>query len=91
MALSKSIETPSGAAATYWRIVRASFDAIEGTAWYVLAGYLDQGARDAGREFMKEIPFTIQIPEGVAMEEMTRAYMYADAKTRPAFDGATDS
>lgn len=90
MALQKAIDTPIGAAATYWRIVRASFDAVQGTAWYVLAGYLDQDARDTGKEFMKEVPFTIAIPEGVALEEITRTYMYADAKTRPAFDGATD-
>lgn len=86
MALLKPIEHPrTGAVATYWRIVRATFDE---PANYVLAGYLDKAARDAGREPMQEISIFV---ERARDAPMSRIDMYADAKTRGEFKDATDS
>lgn len=96
MAIEKPIEIeidgkPTGTLATYWRIVRADFDVRENRVWYVMAGYLDKASRDAGKGPLKEMAFTLHIPEGVALEQVTREFMYNDAKAeREQFRDAKD-
>lgn len=91
MALSKAIDTDTGAQATYWRMTRVAFDVIAGTVWYVLAGYVGAEVRAAGKNPLREQAFTMPLPAGVAPEQIGRAELYADAKTREAFAGAVDA
>lgn len=46
MALLKSIPTPFGIPATYWRIIRQN-ESFDGLTEVYLAGYADQAARQA--------------------------------------------
>ncbi len=91
MALSKAIDTGTGAQATYWRVTRMTFDVIAGSVWYVLAGYLTADARATGKDPLCEQPFTMLLPEGVAPERIGRTELYVDAKVREEFVGATDA
>lgn len=90
MALSKSIDTEVGAAATYWRIVRVNVDLIERTVWFLLDGYVSQQAREDGKSPIKQQPLTVPLEEGVQPEDLGRTELYAFAKTQDAFDGAAD-
>jgi hypothetical protein len=89
MALSKSIDTDIGAPAAYWRITRADFNLIDNTAWYALSGYVSKAARDAGKGGIVDKSFSF--PLVVAPEEITRAALYANAKTREEFADAVDA
>jgi hypothetical protein len=91
MALSKALDTDTGAQATYWRVTRVAFDVVEGSVWYVLAGYLTADTRAAGKNPLRERAFTMPLPEAVAPEQIGRAELYIDAKTREEFAGASDA
>lgn len=99
MALSKTISTDKGVAATYWRIVRVDFDVVERKVWFVMNGYASKEVREADeKKFLAQQPFTLTLPEGVVPEDVGRAEMYAYAKTAPQensntpmFDGAADA
>lgn len=85
MAIQKSIKHPrNGAAAAYWRLVRATFSEPVN---YVLAGYLDKATYRDGLDPIQEV--TIEV-ENAKDLPLSRADMYAHAKSRPEFSGATD-
>ena len=87
MAIRKSIELErTGATAVYWRLARAHFRA-DGSADYVLAGYVNKAAATAGKDPIIEQTYEIADGRNAAL---SRADMYTDAKTRPEFAGATD-
>lgn len=88
MALSKSIDTDSGAAATYWRIVGGSYDLVSNTFQYVLAGYVDEAARIAGKAPLKQMAFQLSLGEGVTPESLSRSTLYTRTKTFVPFNGA---
>ncbi len=90
MALSKSVEIDSGAAATYWRIVRVDIDLIERKAWFALSGYLSAEARQAGKAAATQKSFTMDLPPDTEPEAIGRADLYAFAKTQEMFADATD-
>lgn len=86
MAIRKSIELErTGATAVYWRVARANFQG--GSADYVLAGYVNKAAYAAGKDPVVETTYEIADARNAAL---SRADMYADAKTRPEFAGAVD-
>lgn len=91
MALSKAIDTDTGAQATYWRVTRVDFDVIAGTVWYVLAGYVGLEARTGGKTPLREQAFTMPLPDGVTPEQVGRTELYADAKARDEFADAVDA
>lgn len=85
MAIQKSIEHPrNGAVAIYWRLARATFSEPVN---YVLAGYLSKAAHRAGLDPIQEM--TVEIANAKDLP-LSRADLYAHAKTRPEFTGATD-
>ena len=85
MALQKPIEHPrNGAVAAYWRLARVTFAEPVN---YVLAGYLNKAAYRAGLDPIQEV--TVEI-ENAKDAPLSRADIYANAKTRPEFAGATD-
>lgn len=86
MAIRKAIELDrTGATAVYWRVARAHFR--NGSADYVLAGYVNKVAYNAGKDPIVEVTHEIADARNAAL---SRADMYADAKTRPEFVGAID-
>ncbi len=91
MALSKLIETDSGGTATYWRIIQVNADVVAGTAWFVLAGYRDEAARQDGKKPMMERPFTAAIPEETTVEDMTRNQLYSFVKAQEEWADAEDA
>ena len=91
MALSKALDTDTGAQATYWRVTRVAFDVVAGSVWYVLAGYLTADTRAAGKNPLRERAFTIPLPAGVAPEHFGRTELYIDAKAREEFADASDA
>ena len=91
MALSKSIDTDSGVAAVYWRIVRVDVDLKVRTIWFVIDGYVSHQAREAGREPVMQKPMTLPMPEDAEPESYTRATLYAYVKGLEAFAGAVDA
>ena len=89
MAIRKSIELErTGATAVYWRLARAHFRA-DGSADYVLAGYVSKAFFAAGKDPIVETTYEISI-DSARNAALSRADLYADAKTRPEFAGATD-
>ncbi len=86
MAIRKSIELErTGATAVYWRVARANFG--NGSADYVLAGYVSKAAYAAGKDPVVEVTHEIADARNAAL---SRADMYADAKARIEFAGAVD-
>ena len=90
MALEKSIETSTGTTASYWRIVRIDIDMTIRQVWFLLGGYYNSAARQAGKDRLIDRPFTLAIPEGMEPEDMARSELYAYAKTSEEFAGAKD-
>jgi len=88
MALIKSIDTVSGAAATYWRIISVKIDLMARTVVYVVGGYLTESARLDGKEPLKLEAFTVEIADGAEPESLTRAVLYAHLKAFRSFPGA---
>ncbi|MBY0336216.1 MAG: hypothetical protein K2X11_06355 [Acetobacteraceae bacterium] len=103
MALLKRIELPeTGASAEYWRITHVTLDRVAGIVEAVVHGYLDQGARIAGRNPMARLAFRVV---QAAMDDpciLSLEDLYAAVKAEPAgqdeagtplppvFDGAAD-
>lgn len=85
MALQKSIGTPYGVEASYWKILRLNglFDGA-GLLEVMVAGYIDSAARSAGAQPLAVVTKTF---EGV---DAGRADIYAMLKLEPEFYGALD-
>ena len=60
MALEVAIETDTGAAAVYWRVIEVNLNYFAGVGAIALAGYLDQAARDKGKRPLEARQFPIQ-------------------------------
>ncbi|WP_020699229.1 hypothetical protein [Reyranella massiliensis] len=98
MALLKSIDTDSGAAATYWRIVRAEYDVLAMTIRYYMAGYVNEAARVAGKVPLKQVDILLTPEPNTQLPSVTWSALYEHAKTfalagssEPLFVGAEDA
>lgn len=60
MALSKSIDTPTGVAATYHRITQASVAFPDGPTVLLLESYLDASARASGKQPLQSSTLTVE-------------------------------
>jgi hypothetical protein len=92
MALSKSIATPAGVAATYWTITSCARDFVGQALRFTIAGFLDQAASDGGKAALSAQDFTLGPADfgGKAMDTLTLVDLYAYAKAQAMFAGATD-
>lgn len=95
MALAKTVETDVGVSATYFRIVNAQTYYVDKVVDVVFGGYIDETARRGGKRFIAPVQERFTFAElglqSAADPEVTRAALYAAAKQRPSFDGATDA
>lgn len=103
MALSKSIDTKSGAAASYWRIAAAHFDYTGDRLVIEFAGYVSEDARRTGKPPLTYLHFDMRATDSKPLHEVTMADMYAFARsalpgltfdtveTQARFDGAEDA
>lgn len=91
MALIKTVDTDSGVAAAYWRIVRMDVDLKARSVWFLLDGYVSQDARAADKAPVLERPVAMPLPHGMGPENLTRTALYTYAKGLEAFAGAVDA
>lgn len=92
MALQKSITTPSGAAATYWKAAVIELDHYRNEAHVLLLGFIDQQARDAGLRPLDSRSFFFEHDgfTGFGHEVNNTQVAYAKIKTSPEFADAID-
>lgn len=77
MALYKSIESTSGATASYWRIVQAHYDYSGSVITFEAHGYLDETARRSGRAPLVRFEFTGLRPNAdQKLHDLTITNMY---------------
>lgn len=78
MALSKSIETPYGVSATYWRIVNYGNDYARLESTVYLVGYLDQASRNADKKPLatRTIVFGSEQFSNLLEDESVRTQLY---------------
>lgn len=88
MAINKSISTEFGVDATYWNIGAVQEDFKGRGTEVTIYGYASKEARDAGKQPIAAAKFQVAGDDYVAGAD--RAQLYAIAKQRPEFEGATD-
>jgi hypothetical protein len=89
MALSKSVDTTYGIAATYWNIGVVQEDYKDQIIDITMYGYATEQSRRDGKS-----PFSIekiQITGTEYVADAQRPALYAIIKQRPEFSGATDA
>lgn len=91
MALNKTVEQPSGAAVTYWRVTEAIANWANKTLLVRVGGYVDEESRREGKT-----PLTVWQNQyrgdgfPLTVEGKNVAEVYAAIKQDPFFAGATD-
>jgi hypothetical protein len=98
MALEKSIQHPTGASSSYWRVTRISLDYERKTASISLAGYFNQQARIDNKRPLDTKQFNVMnttFNQYFSPEELNnnvnpvkQSYIYI--KTLPELSDATD-
>ena len=88
MALRKSIETPHGATAEYWRIAEYSANYLQRQAQVILCGYISEAARRAGKQHLAAVNVVFEADDFIG--DFGRAEVYASLKARPQFADADD-
>jgi hypothetical protein len=88
MALSKSLPTPYGCNASYWKIANVAEDFIAQAAKITLAGYLTKEARQSGAQPLAGS--AVELTKEVYVADLDRAAMYAAIKALPAWTDAED-
>lgn len=81
MALLKSIDTPTGVDAIYWRIRERHDDYDAGTIQCVVFGYASEEAGKARKAPLLERTIVIVLQEGQQFEEFGRPELYDILKT----------
>ena len=93
MGLNKSIDTPYGVAAIYWRLVHFAMDFNAQKATCVMIGYKDKAARDEGKTPLANRQVEVSGVDFTGINENTsqRTQLYNLIKVLPEFEGATDA
>lgn len=89
MALQKTFDHPAGVQVSYWRIeeIFVRKDSVAA----VLAGYVDQAARQAGKAPLQSKHFSFT-PDSVVIQQATNIWQWAYSKIKETaeFQGAQD-
>lgn len=92
MALKKTVEQPTGVAATYWRVMETLIDWSRKTLLVRVGGYLDEETRREDRAPLTtwQKPYRdAEFP--LTLEGKNVAEIYAALKQDPFFTGAEDA
>lgn len=92
-AVTKTIDLGIGVNGTYWRIGQVNVDIEAGKMLFVLRGYVDKATYQAGKGYLSERRFVMDIPGGAAT--MTWAQLISAMrdylKLAVEFSGAVDA
>lgn len=88
MALNKPIATDFGVSASYWNIGAAQEDFKGGGVHLTLYGYVDEAARQAGKQPL--VSGQVQLIGEHYVPEAGRAAWYKALKALPEWEGAED-
>lgn len=86
MALQKDIETPTGAIANYWKIVKADFNYRGNSCVVSLAGFLNEQARLDNKPQLQVKKFVVPVADSdqaTLTFETVREYLYQYIKGIP--------
>lgn len=86
MALEKSLETPYGVDAGYWRILQVHLDFVGLTARLIVGGYLNAETRQSGASPLAIKEYTTIFES--SQTELTREDLYGFLLSVPEFEGA---
>jgi hypothetical protein len=89
MALAKTIQTDSGATATYARIALVHLSYLERQATVFVQCYLDEAARRAGLRMLQEVRHDLSLDD-LGADDPTRTSLYRTLKSLPEWADATD-
>lgn len=98
MALQKTIQHPTGATSSYWRVVNTNLDYISDIAYVVIVGYIDEQTRLDNRSPLDQRNYSVigdNFTTYFSITELDKntnpveqAYIYI--KTLSEFQGAID-
>lgn len=92
MALSKNVTLDSGAVASYWKVFSDKVSWHLGRADFVLAGFLDENARNANKQPLDYMSYSIEdISDVLDIDTATVSQLYTYLKTLPEWDDAEDA
>lgn len=89
MALQKTVETPFGVNADYWRIGMIQTHFVAKTIVVSMFGYIDKEARDNGKDCISSLQIGLEFKDTAV--EVTRDMIYGMMKQDERFVGAIDA